>query len=308
MRKFILLIILSLVLSGCISDPPEVNSPTEKGDIKVISLETLNDSYIVLGDTFKIKTNIESTSDNATYVLRIKLGDETIYSEELKGNQSIERSVSSLTNGKLNLTANIYSKDLSKFVDLNTSNDEFILPLIIHSYGRYDFNSSTTNYSIISNEKVHSTKISFDSPVYVNSIGTFVRVTAPLNVDSYLIYDLVKDINGTPSNESVFSLQLQIYKLSYNWEFLLLQQPKKYIEKGDYWLNIYTTEKNFLNLACYEDSEKLSLMGTKFSGETKWKETNCTSYFIISNAPLIETYEDFNNRFSIFNSIESNSS
>jgi len=297
MRGFIILIIFSLLLSGCITEPPEVKPSVEQGDIKIISLEVVNTSKIILGDKFTIRTKVESSSENATYVLRIKLGDESIYSEELVGTQTIERDVSSLTNGKLNLTAIIYSKDLSKFVDLNTSNNEYLTPILINSYGKYDFNSSSTNYSIISNEKIHSTKISFDSPVYINSIGTFLRVTAPLNVDSYLIYDLVKDINGTPSNESVYNLQIQIYKLSYDWEFLLLQEPKKYIEEGDYWLNIYTTEKNILNIACFNNTLQ-DYQGIKFSDEIKWKEANCTPYLIISNAPLIETYEDFNNRFT----------
>jgi len=297
-------------LSGCIIDPPEVKPLTEQGDIEIVSFDMLNNTSLFLGDSFNITGNITSSSENATYILRLKMNDETLFSDEKTGNSTFNVEVTSLTNGKVNLTLYVYSKDLSKFIDTNLENNEKNLSTRIYSLGKYDFSAKNTNYSIISNEKISAIKLELKKPIYINSIGTFVRVSVPLNVDSHLIYEIVKDENGVPGNESIFNSSLQIYKLSYNWEFLLLQNPKKYIDSGTYWLLIYTDEKNFLEISCNEietNSTKV-IIGTKFIDDIKWKNTSCEPYYIVSNSPLTDTYEDFSNRFSIFNSTESNSS
>ncbi len=81
-------------------------------------------------------------------------------------------------------------------------------------------------------------------------------------------------------------------------------------ESGTYWLNVYTNKKNFLNIACTDilNSTNSSYTGIKIMDDMKWKTTECNPYFIVSSSKLIETYDDFNNRFSIFNVNLSNSS
>ncbi len=309
MKKFyIILSFVVLFILGCISTP-DISSTTEHGDLEITSFKLLNESLIFLGDSFNLSYNIQSTSKNASYSVVIKLGEEIIYSEKLKGNQTITTEVYAPINGKLNLTIYAYSSDFSKFIEENLDNNEAIIPLKIYSCGKYDFASNTTKYSIISNEKLHSVKLHFDKPTYINSIGSFVRVTAPLNIDSHLIYEIVNDINGTPGNESIFNLTLQIYKVSANWEFLLLQKRNIKLEPGTYWLNFYVDDKNFLNLACYESlNSTISYTGTKNGDEIKWKQADCEPYFILSSAHLIDTGLDFENRFSIFDVNLSNSS
>jgi hypothetical protein len=302
MRNILIFILLSvMVLMGCIIDPSEPGSSTEQGDLAVVSFEILNESSLFMGDSFNVSSEIISTSYNATYKVSIKLGDETIYTNEFQGNETFVTEVYAPINGKVNLTIQVHSKDLSKFIEKNLENNLISIPLHIHSYGQYDFSSKTSNHSIISNERIHSTKLYFENPVNINSIGTFVRVTAPLNIDSYLIYEIVNDNNGTPGNHSLFNVSVQIYKVSQNWEFLLLQNKIKKFESGTYWLNVYVSDKNFLNVACQNQiNSTTTMIGRKFSDEINWKEDNCNLYYIISSAPLIETYEDFENRFSIF--------
>lgn len=297
-----------LFLAGCITSP-EIPSTTEQGDIEVVLLETLNKTPLFLGDSFNISYKISSTSINASYSVAIKLNDEIVHTKELKGNQTIKTEIYAPLNGKLNLTLYAYSSDLSKFVEQNLDNNELTLPLKIHSYGNYNFSASTTNYSVISNEKIHSVKLHFDKPTYINSIGSFVRVTAPLNIDSHLIYEIVKDNEGMPSNESLFNLTLQIYKVGANWEYLLLQKKNIKLEPGTYWLNFYVDDKNFLNIACHDILNSTNTYkGTKLGDEIKWKQEDCEPYFMVSSSPLIDTGLDFENRFSIFNVTLSNSS
>ncbi len=195
----ILIFFVILFFAGCVS-PPDAPPTTEQGDIEIISFKLLNESIIKLGDSFKISSDITSTSLNATYVVKIKLGEKTIYVDEFKGNQTITPELNAPINGNHNLTINVYSKDLSNFLEKNLENNEKIIPLHIYSYGKYDFSSNTTNYSVISHEKIQSTKIIFENPVDINSIGTFVRLTAPLNVDADLIYEIVNDNEGVPGN------------------------------------------------------------------------------------------------------------
>jgi len=297
-----------LFFLGCITTP-EITSTTEHGDIEAISLKVLNESNLFLGDSFNISYVIKSTSNNASYSVVIKLGEEIIHSNELIGNQTIITEVYAPINGRLNLTMYTYSSDFSKYIEENLDNNEISIPVKIHSYGIYNFSSDTTKYAVISNEKIHSVKLQFDKPVYINSIASFVRVTAPLNIDSHLIYEIVKDNEGIPGNESLFNLTLQIYKVGVNWEYLLLQKKSVKFEPGTYWLKVYVDDKNFLNIACYESLNSTnSYIGTKYTDKIKWKQANCEPYFMISSAPLVDTGLDFENRFSIFNVFLSNSS
>jgi hypothetical protein len=298
---WILLIITTIMAMGCIIEPPdEIISTTDYGDIEVVSFENLNKSSLFLGDSFNVTSEIISTSQNATYVVSIKLGDETIYTNEFQGNQTFSTEVYAPLNGKVNLTISAHSKELSKFIETNLENNKIIIPLHIYSIGEYNFSSKSTNYSVISNEKIHSKKLYFEKSININSIGTFVKVTAPLNIDSYLVYEIVNDNNGIPGNESLFNLSSQIYKIGYNWEFLLLQRKSKRFEPGTYWLNVYVTDKNFFNVACQNEvNSTTTMIGKEFTDEINWKKGDCDLYYIISSAPLIETYEDFSNRFSI---------
>jgi hypothetical protein len=297
----IFLVIASLLFFGCTSEIPVVGPTTEQGDIEVVSFNLLNDSSIFLGDSFKVSSVIKSSSENATYVVNIKLKDKIVFTDEFKGNKTITPEIYAPINGKLNLTINVYSKDISKFVDLNLENNEKTIPLHIHSYGTYNFSSSTTKHTVISNERVFSNKLTFENPVQINSIGSFLRVTTPLNVDSNLIYEIVKDDEGKPSNETVFDLKVQLYRIKANWDFLLLQKDSIKLEPGTYWLNFYVDEKNFLEVGCRNVSNSTnSLIGNKINEEIYWKEHDCEAYFIISDSSLVETYEDFSNRFSIF--------
>lgn len=295
---------------GCIEENGQDITPiTEQGDIEILSFEMLNSSSIFLGDSFNVKSEVISTSQNATYVVSIKLGKETVYVQDFKGNQTIEAKIYAPLNGKHNLTILAYPKSLSDFVDLDLDNNEFSIPLHIHSYGKYNFSSSKTEHIVISNERVLSTKLHFENPVYVNSIGTFLRVTAPLNIDSYVFYEIVNDDNGFPGNESLFNLTVQLYKISPRWDFLLLQKKDLKLESGTYWLNFYVEEKNFIEIACATVSNSTNVYsGSKFHEDISWKKGECEPYFIVSSAQLIETYEDFSNRFSIFDVTESNSS
>jgi len=310
MRNILIFILLSvIVVMGCITEPPEVTPNTEQGDLEVISFELLNESSLFLGDSSQFVSEISSTSTNASYIVSIKIGEELVYSKEFKGNLTLNDTFYVPFNGKNNLTLHVYSKDLSNFIEKNLENNEITIPFYAYSYGRYDFLSSTTNYSIISNEKIHSVKLNFDNPVYISSVASIIRTTAQLNINSKFIYEIVNDNDGVPGNESLFELTVPIYKIGNNWEFLLLQGKNQLFEPGTYWLNIYVDDKNFLNLACHNVLNSTNTyIGNKISDEIRWKQADCEPYFMISSSKLIETGYDFENRFSIFDVNLSNSS
>lgn len=303
-NKIFVISLVFILLFGCIT-PEEEDTPLpqkEYGDIELVSIELLNETPIFLGDKFKVRFNTTSTSLDDTYFLSVKLGEDKIQSHKMKGNQSYETEIYAHKNGNLNLTGYVYLSTDSKMNEKSYDNNELNILFKIHSYGVYNFSSKNTSYSVISNEKIHSVKLHFEEATYINSIGSFVRVTAPLNVDSYFIYEIVNDDNGLPGNESIYNLTTQLYNIGANWDFLLLQKKEIKLEPGTYWLNMYTDKKNFLNVACYDVSNSTdSFIGTNYVGEyIKWNNADCIPYFIVSSSSLIDTGYDFENRFTIF--------